>query len=101
MSLFPLFGDLGFKMDKENCADLRHRELRKIHALLLTLHGSRQAALLKGRRSSGFVMNLLIFVCTRISSKWINQLELAFTRLNRSGAFAMPECILMKLTESN
>jgi hypothetical protein len=54
ISLFPLFCDVGFKVEEIKCADLRHRELRNIHALLLKLHGSRRATLLNGRRSSGF-----------------------------------------------
>jgi hypothetical protein len=55
INLFPLFGDLGLKVEERKCADLRHRELRNTHALLLKLHGSRRAALLNGRRSSGFL----------------------------------------------
>jgi hypothetical protein len=69
ISLFPLFGDLGFKVEETKCADLRHRELRNIYALLLTLHGSRRAALLNGRISYRFFVNLLISVRTRNSSK--------------------------------
>jgi hypothetical protein len=62
ISLFSLFGDLGFKVKEKECADLRHRELRNIHTLLLKLHGSRRAALLNGRRSRGFFVNLLISI---------------------------------------
>jgi hypothetical protein len=38
ISAFPLFGDLGIKVEERKCADLRHRELRNIHALLLVFH---------------------------------------------------------------
>jgi hypothetical protein len=69
ISLFHLFGDLGFKVEEKKCADLRHCELRNIHAFLLEIHGSRRAAHLNGRRSSGFFVNLLISVCTGNSSK--------------------------------
>jgi hypothetical protein len=51
-------GNFGLKVEERKCADLQHRELRRIHALLLTLHGSRRAALLNGRRSSGFLYEL-------------------------------------------
>jgi hypothetical protein len=69
ISLFPLLGDLNFEVQETKYTDLQHRELRNIHALLLKLHGSRRAALLNGRRSSGFFVNLLIYVRTRNTSK--------------------------------
>jgi hypothetical protein len=69
ISLFSLFGDLGLKVEERKCADLRYRELRNIHALLLKIHGSCRAALLNGRRSSGFFVKLLISVCTRTLRK--------------------------------
>jgi hypothetical protein len=34
ISLFPLFGDLGLKVEETKCANLRLRKLRNIHALL-------------------------------------------------------------------
>jgi hypothetical protein len=47
--------DLGLKVEEQIRADLWHRELQKIRALLLTIHGSRWASLLLGRRRSGFM----------------------------------------------